>query len=112
LTFPFARRLLSGVVFEEPAPQRRGPGLWPLEASRRRSTDLQPIGTAKLNGRAPKTCLRQVIGCIAEHPVNHVAELLPWNLAIASAADNNSYLIPSIYKIKAVARQCLVEDYD
>ncbi|WP_173984721.1 IS66 family transposase [Magnetospirillum sp. SS-4] len=39
------------------------------------------IETAKLNGRDPEAYLRDVIGRIADHPINRIADLLPWNIA-------------------------------
>jgi transposase len=37
------------------------------------------IETAKLNGLDSEAYLRDIIGRIADHPINRVAELLPWN---------------------------------
>jgi transposase len=39
------------------------------------------IGTAKMNGMDPEAYLRHVRGRIADHPINRIDELLPWNVA-------------------------------
>jgi transposase len=49
------------------------------------------IGTAKLNGLDPEMYLRVVLSRIADHPINRIAELLPWNVAASRANQHTNH---------------------
>jgi len=51
----------------------------------RAATFYALLGTAKLNGLNPEAYLRDVLEKIADHPVNRIDELLPWNIGLHSA---------------------------
>lgn len=40
------------------------------------------VETAKLNGLDPEAYLREVLGRIADHPINRIDGLLPWNIGL------------------------------
>jgi transposase len=64
----------------------------------RAATLYSLIGTAKLNGLDPEAYLREVLQCVAAHPVNRIGELLPWNLASQAAGASST---PSLTNLPA-----------
>src|SRR3546814_10900966 len=55
----------------------------------RAATMYSLLRTAKLNGINPEAYLRHVLTVIADHPVNRVDELLPWNVTLLPPLSDN-----------------------
>jgi transposase len=50
------------------------------DAGERAAAIYSLVETAKLNGLDPEAYLRDVFERIADHPINRIEELLPWNI--------------------------------
>jgi hypothetical protein len=58
------------------------------DGGRRAATMYTLIETARLNGVDPEAWLVDVIGRIADHPINRIDQLLPWNWSPVPAQAN------------------------
>ncbi len=51
-----------------------------LEGGRRAAIIYTLVGTADFNGWNPQAYLRVLLERIADHPINRIGDLAPWNL--------------------------------
>lgn len=59
-----------------------------LRGGERAAAILSLIETVKLNGLDPEAYLRDILTRIADHPINKVGELLPWNMPLGPIQTN------------------------
>jgi hypothetical protein len=58
-----------------------------IRAGRRAAAMYTLIGSAKLNSIDPEAYLAYVLARIADHSINHIAELLPWNVNLSRTTE-------------------------
>ena len=78
-------------VARPPPPRKKRMGLLKADASVE-SASMLPVKvstpTVLPSDIDPEGYLRYVVGCIAEHPINRIDDLLPWAVSGEHATDN------------------------
>lgn len=75
--------MINGSKLATKLPVANGHHIWLFAGSdsggERAAAIYSLIETCKLNSIDPQAYLRSILARIADHPINRIAELLPWN---------------------------------